>query len=259
MRICFWSLVFLLVFPFFLYPEIVELDRLVDVLAYCDTQENKQENLLVIWDIDNTLASSPIEVGTDQSFVYLYKKEMNKTGSSIEEAVDIVLPEYWKIQERVELETSEENTLDILKKIKANAPSIALTARSPQIKDLTLGQLQKAGFGEFSSLLPHQEVIQLDFLAGYKKGIIFCGNNDKGKTLFYMLDKASYFPTKIIFIDDKVKNLKVVEKACLEQGIEFIGLRYNAYDERVKNFSPERYEQQVKDLFPEGIDVSSYV
>jgi hypothetical protein len=64
--------------------------------------------------------------------------------------------------------------------------------------------------------------------ATYLNGIVSTSNLSKELVLESFLAYINYKPKKIIFIDDKYKNLESVEKFTQDKGIEFVGIEYNA-------------------------------
>jgi hypothetical protein len=84
-------------------------------------------------------------------------------------------------------------------------------------------------------------------------GMLFADGANKGIVLKAFLSKIPQYKfKKIIFIDDKLKNLKAVEKICAETGTQFIGIEY-AYS-RIKKHLPlnhERIKKQYQTLMLE--------
>ncbi|MCC2647192.1 MAG: hypothetical protein K0R02_1257 [Rickettsiaceae bacterium] len=64
--------------------------------------------------------------------------------------------------------------------------------------------------------------------ATYLNGMVSTSNLSKELVLESFLAYINYKPKKIIFIDDKYKNLESVEKFTQDKGIEFVGIEYNA-------------------------------
>jgi hypothetical protein len=84
-------------------------------------------------------------------------------------------------------------------------------------------------------------------------GMLFASGADKGDVLKEFLIKIPpYKFKKIIFIDDKLKNLKAVEKICAETETQFIGIEY-AYSRIKKHppLNPERVKKQYRTLMLE--------
>jgi hypothetical protein len=101
-------------------------------------------------------------------------------------------------------------------------------------EDLRLKNLKDLGI----SFMPPKETHEITFkdlqskikkaIPGYKEGVLFTCGTDKGTVLKYYFNHIQYKPKKIIFIDDKRKNLNSVESFCNNTGIEFLGFEYTA-------------------------------
>jgi hypothetical protein len=84
-------------------------------------------------------------------------------------------------------------------------------------------------------------------------GMLFADGADKGDVLKAFLSKIPQYKfKKIIFIDDKLKNLKSVGKVCDEIGVEFIGIEFT-YSKIKKHpaLNPEIVKKQYKTLMLE--------
>jgi hypothetical protein len=67
----------------------------------------------------------------------------------------------------------------------------------------------------------------IDFNPVYKHGILFVDQTGKkGPVLNAFLKYVEIKPKKIIFVDDKSKNLLSVEKFAKQHNIEFVGIKY---------------------------------
>ena len=101
----------------------------------------------------------------------------------------------------------------------------------------------------FSISCPYESDIELGVThaSRYTDGIIFGANNHKGKLLLQFFEKTQYWPKKVIFLNDKLSNLTPVADELEPRGIEFVGLRYAAEDERKKQFD----KQTANDLLYE--------
>jgi hypothetical protein len=81
-------------------------------------------------------------------------------------------------------------------------------------------------------------------------GMLFASGADKGNVLKAFLSKIPQYKfKKIIFIDDKLKNLKSVGKVCNEIGVQFIGIEFT-YSKIKKHLAlnPEIVKKQYKTL-----------
>lgn len=221
-----------------LSAEIITTDKLATIKEHY----SPGQKTLIAFDIDNTIATMDQELGSDQWFTFkldAYKEE----GFPAEEAFDKTLQVFTHLNENIDLEKVE-NSPQLIQELKdtKNVLTIGLTARS-NVKR-TLRQLDKIGIHFRSSLLPQKEfklaTPDLDRPAGYSNGIVFCNGNNKGAMLLEFLKKIDYRPKKIIFVDDKMSNVLSVEKAVKQKGIEFVGIRYSRFDDKVKKFDAYR-------------------
>ncbi len=209
---------------------------------------NDLEHTLVIFDIDNTLAAPKLEIGSDQWVNYLVAEKM-KLGLDIQQAFNAVLPTYFHVQFKIAMHPVEDITPYLIDELQAQGVSvIALTARSIFVASRTLNQLDdmRVELG----IKGHVDELHLNMPIPciYMHGVIFSGLNDKGMVLIELLNNIDFKPTKIIFIDDKLKNIVAVEYAAEKCGIEFIGIRYGRCDERVANFNPVKAQEQLEML-----------
>lgn len=239
------TLVALIICPH-LSARIIETDQLHDVLIHLD---EANEDTLIIFDIDNTLAAPAHELGSDQWFTHMYKKKMAE-GMSVNEAIDAVLPLYYSIHFSIMLEPVEEIGTYLVRNLQAQGIKvIALTARSLPLMYRTIQQLAHIGI-DFScaNFVDGELSLDLALPSKYKNGIVFCGNNDKGYVLLHFFDLVGFHPRKVIMVDDKLKNIAAVEKALEERGIEFVGLRYSRVDNKVENFDDAAADMQLHEF-----------
>lgn len=77
----------------------------------------------------------------------------------------------------------------------------------------------------------------------FKEGVVFTCNLPKGEVLKAFLYYAGLSPKKIIFIEDKKKNIKSVEAFAREVKIPFIGFQYTAVADRPQSPLNEKRAQ----------------
>lgn len=81
----------------------------------------------------------------------------------------------------------------------------------------------------------------------YQQGMLFVGDlNSKGEVFKLFLEKIQGSPKKIVFIDDKMKNVQDLENALAGSGITHIGVHYTAIDHVPPIYSRELAEFQYK-------------
>lgn len=222
-----------------LHAIIFESNKLEDIYKHAN------KNSIVVFDIDDTIAAIPTGLGQwlDYKIDVLQKK-----GFSAAEAIDLTLPMFFTIVNCAGLEPIG-NSPKVIKKLqRKKIPIIALTKRSFPIIERTVVQLKNIGI-DFSkrSLCKKSFDLNITHRGRFTHGIISVGPNNKGDMLFSFLEKVGHTPKKVIFIEDQLKYVKAVEKACEEHGVEFVGIRFSLQDE-AKKCPPAVIEEKMHEL-----------
>lgn len=227
--------------------HIFEAQSIQDIYKYITPQEFNTDTL-VIFDIDNTLIYPKTLIGSEQWF-YAMVEKYKAEGKDTQEAINTILPQSFELLEYLPMEPIEPTTVSIIQDLKQRGiVTIALTARSLDLTYRTLDQLANMGI-HFNGTGP----IQCPLVYGkgkpalYMEGILFCGNHAKGEVLVHWLNQINYHPKKIIFIDDKMKNIEAVEK-LLPPHYYYIGLRYAYLDTHKEKVSLEVIEKELKEF-----------
>jgi len=227
--------------------KIVVHNSIKDINQYC---ENKEGDVLVLCDLDNTLIEPKVEredspVGGDQWFSGLVEYVKNKKGISTLDAVKIVLPMHYDVQNRVVLKpVEEEKTVETIHDLKELYWVMGLTARSLPLVDLTVKKVSDLGFLFSFGSYSFQKKLSVDSVR-LKDGILFCGNNDKGEALLELLSVLKINPKTIIFIDDKYANVEKLDKIFQSRkDIEFIGIHYIYLKSKVESFVLDQMSQE---------------
>ncbi|MGI4776184.1 MAG: DUF2608 domain-containing protein [Janthinobacterium lividum] len=220
----------------FAYGEVFETNSLIEFEKAAETAD---KDSLIIFDVQEVLM-----IANDQILTPLYREDYkvlrdkliaNHNSRQQEDLFSIILKEY----QTIIVDSSLLKTLDILKskRVKTIALTSGYTGKYGVIKsreDLRLERLKKIGI-DFSDSFPlKRSKIALKLKGAsklhspiYKDGIIFTTRLSKGEVLKSFLERIKFKPKKIIFVDNKLKNIKSVESYCEEQGIIFTGFFYN--------------------------------
>ena len=217
--------------------HIIESNSIDTITNYIQPDEHTKDTL-VVFDIDNTLIAPTGDLGGDAWFSFMFNEYL-KRGYSVHDAVEQIHPAYVAIQETIVFKTVEPDTASFIKTLEKDVSVMALTARSFRLIDHTIELLENLDI-RFTPLADDLHILESNGIrpAHYQHGIIFSGNNDKGKMLVTFFDKFNYHPKKVIFIDDKLNYLISVDRALSARNIPFVGIRYSAMDQRVKEFNP---------------------
>ncbi|MBY0528813.1 MAG: DUF2608 domain-containing protein [Rhabdochlamydiaceae bacterium] len=208
--------------------------------------EYLEEHTLFVFDLDNTLIETAQHLGSDQWFSHQLESHLAQ-GHTIQETLDQVLPKLGFIYNKTDMRLVDSSVPDLLKRMKQkHVYMIGLTKRGPEFAKRTLEQLESVEI-DFSQTAYFKESFVFDELKGslYQNGVIFIADNgDKGPHMEAFLNRLSEKPKKIVMIDDKLSHVESVARAVEKLDIPFIGIRYGAADERVKNFDPKVAELQ---------------
>jgi hypothetical protein len=150
-----------------------------------------------------------------------------------------MLPLYYQIQGNIELTLTEPGAADLINDLQSRGiTTIALTARGFPIVKRTINQLRNLGISFYKGSFFDNYMKEPFYQCAH--GIIFCAGHQKDRALFDVLHCCDYHPCTIIFVDDKMKYLQMIEAACAERNIPFIGIRYSGCDARVAAFNTQQ-------------------
>ncbi len=227
-----------------LCADIYEVDSIKEMDKY------KEEGVLFLYDIDNTLITLKQTLGTDQWFYYRFG-QLKKVLGDDAKALERALSEWTSIQYISEIAEVEKGSSEIIKNQQNEGVCcIGFTTRGLTLSHCTLSQLNSIGI-DFSKSAPSKEDLFFQTTQNiiFRHGVLFTSGTNKGKALAGFLSRIEFKPKKIVFINDKHTHLADVEKGCEELGIPFIGLRYNYLDAVVEGFNPKIADIQGKRLF----------
>lgn len=257
--------------------EISDIKKISDIkmnAALTEALSTYDEDTLVIFDLDNTVMMPNQYLGTHEWFDYLTKKYMDQEGLS-KLAAGWKARIYWnKIQRIISLRLVEDDMKALIKDLqRRNFSIMGHTARSVTPTDErampyvpifdTLRQLEEVNI-DLSETTPVNEsvVVQTEEISEFVKpavfsnGILFCENNDKGLALVKFFEITKKTPKKVIFFDDRIKNLESMKKA-LATVTNFYGIRYGGADTFVSSFNSDVVERQMTHFEKFGTIISN--
>lgn len=232
--------------------QIIESDDIHEVVRHVYNTHDHQ-NVLVIFDYDNTLVEAKDGFGGDEWFCAMLDQCMNN-GMSFKQSLDYVLPLYSTIQQSIWMEPVQKSAPQLVAFLQSiGIATMVLSSRSHPIIERTIEQLERAGMN-FVHTAPSKETLTIDMgdRAFYRNGVLFSERIDKGKLLITFFEMINYKPEKVIFINDKMKHLKKVEAALQEANIPFVGIRYSRLDEKNASYDLKQHEDRLKHYTIEG-------
>ena len=237
------KVVFLLFIFTFLRAEIIQTNRMEDVLPFVD------ENTWVLFDIDDTLVESKLQVGRAKWFFYEVKKLVDER-HNLESAILELCPEWIRVQEVCPIRPPELQIPNIVCEIQESAGAVlGVTARHPPISAATLKQLAYIGIN-FTFIAPECPKLEVKPPIHWEEGVLFLTDfNRKGEIFREWLEYSHFHSKKIILIDDSKENLIQMEEEMAKLGMPFTGFHYTKTF--MHPFDPEVAEGEHLDLFIE--------
>jgi hypothetical protein len=247
------------------------------------------DQILVAYDIDNTLLATNQFLGGDQWYNWqsaeMQKPQPNEAITQDAEAFALICT---KLLTLSAMHPPEPEIPTIVRRIQdAGVTSIALTARRYDLRDATSVSLRENGFdftrrplgnasGYADTFMPYdlekpedygltKGLVQTLALGAprpvsYSRGIIMSGGIHKGVVLRSMLHKTGRSVKAILFIDDAPHNTKNVQAAFTDTKITVMTYRYGREDQKVKQFQAsdkaevkrewKEFQSMVDKLFP---------
>lgn len=208
----------------------------------------KPEDILIVFDIDNTIAESTNQLASAQWFTAMHKIK-EQCGMTKIEAIKATLPLYSLLVEHCPLQPVEPTTVALIKELQDSGYKVmSLTVRSPEeLKTCTVNQLAQIGI-DFTRNAIYPKDIIFNHSVQYIQGILFVDGGNKGEWLLHILKHVGYMPKQIIFIDDKEYNHQAVEIALAQSGIEHTCVWYRYCDPKVDAFDLASTESALLDL-----------
>lgn len=223
--------------------KIIETRHIEDVIPFID-----HETWFLV-DLDNCMFEGAQALGHASWFYDELQQRMQK-GMSREEAIADAYPGWIKTQKACKVKPLESSFVPILLMLQGKGITImGLTHRQPSVADSTVRQVNSLGF-DFLSTAPSKENFGVPAKTPtlYSQGILFVGDYNKKIDIFepflLMIKKS---PKKIVFIDDKRKNVAELE-SLTRYGIEYVGVHYTAIEHSKPVYIREVAEFQYKFL-----------
>jgi len=230
--------------PFTVNAKILETSHIADVIPLIDA------DTWFLVDLDHTMFEGAEAYGHAHWF-YDVLDEGLKNGLSKEEVIVHFYPRWVKTQQTCPVKPLKEEFIVFLKDLqKQEIVVMGFTHRQPLVAEATLRQVASLDF-DYALTAPSQEIFSLETRNPtlYKNGILFVGDfNKKGEIFLPFLNYIHKQPKKVVFIDDKRKNVEEVESVLEQLGIEYIGIHYTAIEHAAPIYSRELADEQFQRL-----------
>lgn len=214
-------------------------------------KEYSSSDILVVFDIDNTILAMDGNFGSDQWFQW-QKEELNKQSEfSIAKDFTELLEVQNEIFSLAKMHITEKSLLNLIPSLQhRKITTMALTSRGPNMRNNTEKELRRNGLSFKPYTLGYS--IGSSFqptagsrLASYQDGIFMTSGMHKGEMLKYLLQRFNKDYRCIIFIDDHTKHTSRVFET-FERHSDINTFRYGHEDKKVNMFKKSNKERSVK-------------
>jgi hypothetical protein len=213
------------------------------------------ENVLVVWDVDNTIAETIGDLGSEVWFLWQMSllDDPATRFPGVKSYEDVILLQR-ALSDFVKMKPVQPELPEIIKKVQASGvPNMLLTSRNPALYPPTKKELDRLGidFGNGRGLpggpfdyhpygfLKLSNIKRWGLPAQprtvrFQEGMLMTQGQHKGAMLRSFLKRARLKPKAILFIDDTIKHVLNVEEGFGGTAVEIVGLHYTRTEERVK-------------------------
>lgn len=229
-----------------LHADIVEIDRIDEMRPYVVGQQ-----VLCLFDIDDTLIDNPFHLGSPPWRNWVRKTLPPYSGFVLFDALTLYIAKH------APYKAVEPTTARLISDFQeSGVTAFGFTARGRSewytttlegVDRFTHRQLAQVGIDFKRTPVPEElKSLKPDY---FFNGIIFSKHIPKGDLLQILFQELNYTPSLILFVDDKLEQVKSVEEALKEAGIPFIGFWYRRAEKDRAGFNPMATNIQLEFLF----------
>jgi endonuclease/exonuclease/phosphatase family metal-dependent hydrolase len=208
-----------------------------------------KDQVLVIYDLDNTLLAMEQDLGSDQW--YYWQKDLQTADRCDPRVVADRLAAQGALYFASAMRPTQADAAAVVRELQDEGfMSIILTSRGADFAASSFRELRRNGF-DFSRE-PMGDGTTLRFKPAaesretlYESGVYLTAGQDKGEMLLALLKATNApLPRAIVMADDKAENLRAVLDALAAQPVSVQALRYDREDARVAAFDGEKAAAQ---------------
>jgi len=223
-----------------------------------------KDQVLVVFDIDNTLLAMEQDLGSDQW--YYWQKGLAEN----DPCSPLYVGDRFKAQGALYFASAMRPTQpDAAKQVadlqNAGLTVIAVTSRGPEFSLQTFRELRRNGISFWLTALPPARGFAAPFLpAGakyevlYQDGVFLTAGQHKGAMLKNLLEKSgAAWPSVIIIADDKSANLQAMMEAFKGSGTSVHAWRYSREDDNAGSLDKPEAAAQWDEVRPALITIEA--
>ena len=220
-------------------------------------KDHGEENVLVVFDIDNTLLAMEQGMGSDQW--YYWQKDLAAEDPCSPQLVSNRFAVQGAIFHASAMRATQPDAAKQVRRIQDRGiTTIALTSRGSDYRLQTFRELRRQDISFWPTAIPPQQGWSDAFIpeggerpALYEDGVFLTAGQHKGQMMKALLDKTEQpYPTIIILADDKADNLAAMMETFTGTGTWVHAWRYTAEDANVATFDGNTAAEQWDALRP---------
>jgi hypothetical protein len=239
-----------------LLGETDDLGLVADV-ALQQAERYGTDQVLVVFDIDNTLLAMEQGLGSDQW--YDWQKELQAE----DPCSDMLVGDRLAVQGALYFASAMRLTQpDAAKQVQrlqdAGLTVISVTSRGADFRLQTFRELRRNGISFWPNALEPRRGYSEAFIpeggsrpALYEDGVFLTAGQHKGAMLKALLDKTGAdYPAVVVMADDKKRNLRAVMETFAGSGTSIHAWRYSREDAAVESLDHEKADEQWDSVRP---------
>lgn len=228
-------------------------DVAVDAVALAE--KTGKEQVLVVFDMDNTILAMEQGLGADQW--YEWQKDLDKNDRCSVQNVGDRFAVQGALYFASAMRPTQGDAARQVKNIQNNGiPVIVLTSRGADYRLQTFRELRRNGYSFSHSAIGPAGGYEQSFIpvedgrmSRYEDGVFMTAGQHKGQMLHALLQKTgTALPAVIVMVDDKQKNLDAVKETFGALEVPVHAWRYTGEDENVEGFDPEQAHAEWKSI-----------
>lgn len=220
-------------------------------------RDHGEDNVLAVFDIDNTLLAMEQGLGSDQW--YYWQKDLAEEDPCSPQLVGNRFAVQGAIFHASAMRTTQPDAAKQVRRIQDRGiTTIALTSRGSDYQLQTFRELRRQDISFWPTAIPPRRGWPDEFVpeggerpALYEDGVFLTAGQHKGQMMKALLDRAEQpYPTIIILADDKADNLAAMMETFTGTGTWVHAWRYTAEDANVASFDGNKAAAQWDALEP---------
>jgi len=215
------------------------------------------ENVLMVFDLDNTLLAMEQGLGADQW--YEWQRDMAKHDNCNPQYVGDRFAAQGALLFVSAMRPTQQNAASQVSTIQNEGIAVIIvTSRGQDYRLPTFRELRRNGFhfnrtaiGPAGGYDQPFKPVQGGRMSRYEDGVFMTAGQHKGQMLYALLQKTGTpLPAVIVMADDKQKNLDAVKQTFSELDVPVRAWRYSGEDANVANFDSQKSDTEWKSIAP---------